>query len=141
MPTSYNRVFVHLIWGTWDRLPLVSEQITVRLYAALAAKCREHKCVPLVIGGVENHVHLLVELYSTISVADLVKELKGASSHLVTHEIAPGEFFKWQGSYGAVSVNPEELDIVVRYIRNQKQHHAENKLILAWEKVEEDQPA
>ena len=141
MPTSYNRVFVHLIWGTWDRLPLVSEQITVRLYAALAAKCREHKCVPLVIGGVENHMHLLVELYSTISVADLVKELKGASSHLVTHEIAPGEFFKWQGSYGAVSVNPEELDMVVRYIRSQKQHHVENKLILAWEKVEEDQPA
>lgn len=141
MPTSYNRVFIHLIWGTWDRLPLISEQIKTRLYAALATKCREHKCVPLAIGGVENHVHLLVELYSTISVADLVKELKGASSHLITHEIAPGEFFKWQGSYGAISVNPEELNIVERYIQNQKPHHAENKLILAWEKVEEEKAA
>jgi REP element-mobilizing transposase RayT len=138
MPTSYNRVFVHLIWGTWDRLPLISEQIERRLYAALAAKCREHKCVPLAIGGVESHVHLLVELYSTISVAELVKELKGASSHLITHEIAPGEFFKWQGSYGAISVNPDELETVERYINNQKQHHTEHKLIAGWEKVEKD---
>lgn len=140
MPTSYNQVYVHLIWGTWNRLPLISEQIEPRLYAALAVKCREHKCIPLKIGGVENHVHLLVKLYSTISVADLVKELKGMSSHLITHEISPGEFFKWQGSYGAVSVNPEELEIVERYITNQIQHHAEQKLILVWEKVDEDKP-
>ena len=140
MPTSYNQVYVHLIWGTWDRLPLISDRIEPRLYAALAVKCREHKCVPIIIGGVETHVHLLVKLYSTISVADLVKELKGASSHLITHEIEPGEFFKWQGSYGAVSVNPEEIYAVEQYIAHQKQHHAETNLILAWEGVEEDKP-
>ena len=85
----------------------------------------------------ENHVHLLVEVYSTIAVADLIKELKGSSSHLITHELAPDEFFKWQGSYGAISVNPEEISVVEDYIHNQKQHHRENKLKFEWEKVEE----
>ena len=140
MPTSYYQVFIHLIWGTWDRLPLISEQIRPRLYAALIAKCQAHQCVALAVGGVENHVHLLVKLHSTISVADLVKELKGSSSHLITHEIAPDEFFKWQGSYGAVSVNPAEIDVVERYIKNQKQHHAAQELVLTWEKVEQDKP-
>ena len=52
------------------------------------------------VGGVENHVHLLVKLHSTISVADLVKELKGSSSHLITHEIAPDEFFSGRAVMG-----------------------------------------
>ena len=141
MPISYNQVFIHLIWGTWDRLPMITETIEARLYAALADKCREHKCIPVVIGGVDNHVHLLVKVYSTIAVADLVKELKGASSHLITHEVTPGEFFKWQGSYGAISVNPAETAIVEEYIRKQKQHHREKNLRPDWEKMEEDKPA
>ena len=141
MPISYNQVFIHLIWGTWDRLPLISAGIEPRLYACLADKCREHKCIPVTIGGVENHVHLLVKVYSTIAVADLVKELKGSSSHLITHEVAPDEFFKWQGSYGAISVNPEEISVVEGYIHNQKRHHRENKLKFEWEKVEEEKPA
>jgi REP element-mobilizing transposase RayT len=141
MPISYNQVYIHLIWGTWDRLPLISPLIEPRLYAALAEKCREHKCVPLAIGGIENHVHLLVKQYSTISVADLVKELKGSSSHLITHEIIPGEFFKWQGSYGAISVNPDDISVVEAYILHQKQHHRENSLRIQWERVEEGEPA
>ena len=75
MPISYNQVFIHLIWGTWDRLPMITETIETRLYAALADKCREHKCIPVVIGGVDNHVHLLVKVYSTIAVVYPVKEL------------------------------------------------------------------
>jgi len=138
MPISYYQVYIHLIWGTWDRLPLISEQIRPRLHAALTAKCQAHQCIALAAVGVENHVHMLVKLHSTVAVADLVKELKGSSSHLITHEIAPDEFFKWQGSYGAVSVNPAEVDVVERYIRNQKQHHAAQELVLAWEKAEQD---
>lgn len=138
MPISYYQVYIHLIWGTWDRLPLITEQIRPHLHAALTAKCQSHQCIALAIGGVENHVHLLVKLHSTVAIADLVKELKGSSSHLITHEIAPNEFFKWQGSYGAVSANPAEVDVVERYIKNQKQHHAAQELVLFWEKAEQD---
>jgi putative transposase len=62
------------------------------MYAAIAEKCRELKCVPLAIGGISEHVHLLVRFYTTVAVTDLVKEVKGSSSHLVTHEINPEVF-------------------------------------------------
>ena len=138
MRASYTRLYVHLIWGTWDRLPLITPAIEPRLYAAMAEKCRQLKCIPLAIGGMEDHVHLLVRLHTTIPVATLAKEVKGASSHLVTHEIRPGEFFKWQGAYGALTLAERGVARLKAYIENQKQHHAARDLQNVWEQVEED---
>ena len=135
MRTPYTQLYLHLVWATWDRLPLITETIEARLYAAIAEKCRELKCIPLAIGGVADHVHLLVRLHTTVAVATLVKEVKGASSHLVTHVITPDEFFKWQGSYGAFTLRKDEAPVVAAYIERQKEHHAANDLIDAWEQV------
>ncbi|MBM3143380.1 MAG: IS200/IS605 family transposase [Chloroflexi bacterium] len=131
--SAHTELYIHIIWGTWDRLPLITEAIERRLYAAIAAKCRELTCIPLAIGGIEDHVHLLARLHAPISVSELVKGVKGSSSHLVTHEITPGQFFKWQGSYSAFSVSPADLPRLEVYIANQKQHHAANDLTLEWE--------
>ncbi len=137
MRSSYTRLYIHLIWSTWDRLPLITPAIELRLYAAMAEKCREHQCIPLTIGGVEDHVHLLVRLHATVPVASLVKEVKGSSSHLVTHVIRPAEFFKWQGSYGALTLAENDIPRLNMYIRNQKQHHAGTNILGIWEQVEE----
>jgi putative transposase len=129
MRAPYTQLYIHLVWATWDRLPLITDQIEDRLYAAIAEKCRQLKCVPLEIGGVADHVHVLTRLHSTIAVAELVKEIKGSSSHLVTHQILPGEFFKWQGAYGAFTLRKEDVPQVKAYIENQKQHHSEHHLL------------
>lgn len=102
MREPYTQLYLHLVWATWDRLPLITPNVEPRLYGPIIRKCRELKCVPIRIGGIENHTHLLVRLHTTIAVATLVKEVKGSSSHLMTHEIAPNDFFKWQGAYGAL---------------------------------------
>jgi REP element-mobilizing transposase RayT len=133
MRTSFTKLYVHLVWTTWDRLLLISPTIEARLYAAMVAKCIELNCEALEIGGVEDHVHLLVRFTSKITIADLVKEIKGSSSHLVTHEITPGEFFKWQGAYRAFTVGPGEVKRVRRYIRHQKAHHRDETQVLEWE--------
>ena len=133
MRAPYTQLYLHLVWATWDRLPLITETIKPRLYAAIAAKCRALKCVPLDIGGIADHVHLLVRLHTTVTVATLVKEIKGSSSHLVTHEITPGEFFKWQGAYGAFTLRKEDVPVVQAYIENQKQHHAVGSVWEEWE--------
>jgi len=86
------------------------------------------------IGGIEDHVHLLARLHTTITIAKLVKEVKGASSHLVTHEITPHDFFKWQGAYGAFTIRKSDVPQIKAYILNQKQHHAENNVLDEWEK-------
>jgi putative transposase len=93
-------------------------------------------CQLLAIDGIEDHVHILVSLPATLSVALLLRDVKGASSHLVTHEIKPGEFFKWQGAYGAFTVSKSDLDAVAGYIKNQKAHHASNRLVTEWEKCD-----
>lgn len=135
MRSPYTQLYLHIVWATWDRLPLITEAIKPRLYAAMAAKCRELKCIPLAIGGIADHVHVLVRLHTTVAIATLVKEIKGASSHLVTHEIAIGEFFKWQGSYGAFTLRKSEVPNVVAYIERQAEHHAAMDLWEEWEQT------
>jgi putative transposase len=137
MREPYTQLYLHLVWATWDRLAIISEDIKPRIYAAIAEKYRELKCVPLAIGGISDHVHLLVRLYTTVAVADLAKEVKGTSSHLVTHEITPGVFFKWQGAYGAFTIRKYEVPTVTAYIQNQERHHAENKVQPEFEQVVE----
>ena len=104
MRAPYTQLYVHIVWATWDRLPLVTPDIEERVYGAIAGKCRQFKCVPLAIGGMEEHVHVLAQFHTTTAIATLVKEMKGASSHLVTHETKKGHFFKWQGAYGAFTL-------------------------------------
>jgi len=135
MRAPFTQLYLHVVWATWDRLPLIEEDIEPRIYAAIAAKCHSLKCVPVAIGGTSDHVHLLVRLPTTVTVADLVKGVKGSSSHLVTHEIAPGEFFKWQGAYGAFTLRKDDVPILEAYVRNQKTHHAEGTVRDEWEQV------
>ncbi len=129
MYNNLTQLYLHLVWATWDRLPFITPQVESPLYAAIAAKCSELKCMPLAIGGMPDHVHVLLCFPATITVAVIAKNLKGASSHLMTHALAPELEFKWQGSYGAFTVSKSGVDRVIAYIRGQKTHHAEQRLI------------
>jgi putative transposase len=134
MRQSLVAIYLHLIWATWDRLPLLDEAIERPVHRSIQAKA-ESLGVPLLkIGGVEDHVHLLVELPATLAVADLVKGLKGASTHLVNSELAPGGSFKWQGAYAAFSVGHRQLDQVRDYIARQREHHASDAPAIHWER-------
>ncbi len=133
MRAPYTQLYLHAVWATWDRLPLVTDAIRPRLYAAIGEKCRELKCVPVAIGGTEDHVHLLVRLHTTVSVATLIQEVKGSSSQLVNHEIMAAAPFKWQGAYGAFTVWKGNVPTVTAYIERQQQHHATGDLRTEWE--------
>lgn len=135
MREPYTQLYIHLVWATWDRLPFITPEIEPRLYAAIAEKCRDLKCLPLEIGGIADHAHVLVRFHTTVPIATLVKEIKGSSSHLVTHVIQPGGSFKWQGAYGAFTIRKSEVPTVKAYIQNQKKHHAENSLVAELEEV------
>ncbi len=126
-------MYLHCVWATWDRLPLITPNIQKVVYAAIIKQCEQLKCTVIAIGGIEDHVHLLTGFPSTLTVSNLIKKIKGSSSHLITHEIKPDEFFKWQGSYGAFTVSHEMLDKVANYIRNQEIHHRQKSIIPTWE--------
>src|SRR5487761_2235673 len=127
-------VYLHVAWSTWDRLPLLVGDVELRVHRAIVAKCAELGAEVIAIGGIEDHVHLLIKMPATIAIAQLIGQVKGASSHLVTHDIFRGTgFFKWQGAYGAVSVSPRYLGEVSAYIAGQKAHHLARSLIPEWE--------
>jgi putative transposase len=132
---SLVAVYVHLVWATWDRLPLLDGAIERDVHRAIQAKVRDLGGEPLAVGGVEDHIHALVQLPATVSVAELAQGLKGASAHLVTHQLQPDEFFRWQGTYAAFSVSPRQLAKTKDYIARQREHHAIGGPAVRWEKA------
>jgi REP element-mobilizing transposase RayT len=120
----YLKLYVHLVWSTWDRLPLITPELAGPIYRCFLSECSGQGVEMLAAGGMPDHVHVLVKIPSTVTIAVLVKQLKGVSSHLVSHVLAPGSYFRWQGSYAAFSVSRWDVAKIRGYIRRQKQHHA-----------------
>jgi len=121
-----NWVYLHLVWATYDRQPLLTPEIRALVYRQITVKGEENRCPVQAIGGIEDHVHVVVRFATTVTIAKLVKDMKGSSSHLVNHEAqASGRepFFKWQGTYGVFPVGPDGLPRVVRYVERQEEHH------------------
>ena len=127
MRDAFIQIYLHFVWETWDRLPLITDQENL-IYKAILEKCKTLGVTAIAIGGMPDHVHLLVRFPSTISVADFVKEVKGSTSHLVTHRINSEEFFKWQGAYAAFSMSEKDVPSIKSYIQHQKEHHNGDQL-------------
>ncbi|MBD2677731.1 MULTISPECIES: IS200/IS605 family transposase [Nostoc] len=133
MRANFTQLYLHYVWATWDRLPLITPDIQKLVYAVIIKECEQLKCTVIAVGGIEDHIHLLTGFPTTISVSEVIKQIKGSSSHFINHEIKPADFFKWQGSYGAFTVSHDAIDNVAHYIRNQAIHHQQKSIISAWE--------
>ena len=107
---------------------MILPAIERNVHRNIESEARDAKCTVLALNGTMDHVHSLLSLATTISLADLVKQLKGVSSHFVNETLKPDFHFKWQGSYGAFSVSEADLPRVIDYIKRQKEHHRVNAL-------------
>ena len=128
MRAPWTQLYLHLVWSTWDRQPVLVPRLRERVYECIQAECVRHRVDVIAIGGIEDHVHLLLRVPATISPADLVKQVKGASSHMVNHDIRPPFYFKWQGAYGAFSLSKRHVLVIREYVLRQQQHHREQTL-------------
>ena len=128
-------VYIHAAWATWERLPLLTDTIERVVDRAIAAECAKLKAETIAVGGVADHVHLLVRLPTAVSIAQLVKQVKGSTAHLVSHQLTPDAFFRWQPGYGVVSVSPRHLSQVANYVARQKEHHAAGSFLTTLEDV------
>ncbi len=124
MSSTHLSLHVHLVFSTKERRPWIADAWRDRLHAYMGGAARAIGATPLAIGGTVDHVHLLVGLRATHRMADLLRELKGASSRWV-HETIGVAGFSWQDGYGAFSVSAEHLEEVRRYIGAQEAHHRE----------------
>ena len=128
------RMLTHLVWATEKRMPLIMEEIERDVYRYIQQICKKRGCEVLAIGGMPDHLHLLVNLSNTMSLADLMRHVKGSSSRFITETLKQGGWFGWQEHYAAFAVSPQDKDVVTAYIQNQKRRHAEGKL---WDSLEE----
>ncbi|MEQ8209716.1 MAG: IS200/IS605 family transposase [Lacipirellulaceae bacterium] len=126
MPQSLANVAIHLVFSTKDRQPfLADEQLRDAMHRQLGGASKTLSCSPMIVGGVEDHVHLLARLDRTITIAEWVKELKRVTSLWIKENYPQQAGFQWQSGYGAFSVSQSETPRVKRYIENQEEHHRE----------------
>jgi putative transposase len=123
MAQSLSSILIHLIFSTKNREPFIKPAIETELHPYLASIFRDYKSPSLIIDGTTNHIHALFTLSRTISVADLVEELKSSSSKWIKSRGSEFMNLYWQRGYGAFSIGQSNVATVKRYIRNQKQHH------------------
>jgi len=123
MPQSLSLVIVHVIFSTKDRRPLLDTNTRPNLHAYLATVARNAGCECYRAGGVADHVHLAIRLSRTLTIADLVENLKTSSSKWLKAQSPMLKTFSWQRGYACFSVGPTDLDPLCAYIEKQEKHH------------------
>ena len=123
MANSYVSCHMHLIFSTKRREKMIAPEMRPRLWAYLGGIARENSMKAVAVGGVDDHVHLLLSLPSTVSVAKAAQLIKGGSSLWVHQTFPQLRDFAWQEGYGAFAVSVSQIDRTVAYINNQEVHH------------------
>ncbi len=123
MGQSLVKNYIHIIFSTKHRVPLIYHPFENELHGYIGGICKELECNPIKIGGYTDHIHILCMLSKKIALMKLLEEVKSHSSRWMKTKDTALKNFYWQNGYGAFSVNPSEIDKVIAYIENQKKHH------------------
>jgi REP element-mobilizing transposase RayT len=123
MPQSLSYVLLHVIFSTKERQLFLKPEIRPAVHGYLATVARNLGCEAYRVGGVSDHVHLAIRLSRTITIADLVKELKTSSSQSIKAQWPVLANFSWQRGYGVFSVAPRDKNPLCKYIDDQETHH------------------
>jgi|SRR5215472_1523104 len=129
MSHTYTKNHVHIIFSTRDREKLISKEFQPKLWRYTAGICRNVNIVALAIGGIEDHLHALIELPPTMAVSKAVNLLKSNSSRSMTQH---GTRFAWQEGFGAFSVSASNVPAVRRYVLNQETRHKKMPFEQEW---------
>jgi putative transposase len=123
MPHSYTKTLVHCVFSTKDRRQLITADLQDRLHAYLGGIAKTHAMTALAVGGIADHVHLLLSLPATVAVAKAVQLIKGGSSKWVHDTFPLYSEFAWQEGYGAFSIGVAQVERTKQYILEQAEHH------------------
>lgn len=123
MGQSLVKNYLHIIFSTRNREPVIDSSIESELHQYLGGICKGLDCQPLKIGGTCDHIHILCLLSKNITLAAFMKDIKSNSSKWIKTKGNQYKNFFWQNGYGAFSINPAQTDVVISYIANQHEHH------------------
>jgi putative transposase len=121
MRNTYYEIYVHIVWSVKNREQMINETIEKTIYPIIESKVEIHKAKIIAKGNTMDHIHLLLSISPVTNIAVLVKEIKGTTSYFTNHKTR--ENLYWQDGYGVLSVSKSGLEVVKRYVENQKDHH------------------
>jgi len=140
MRRSKIKNFAHLVWAVKHREKRLTPELERQVHRCITDLAEGMGCVVKAIGGMEDHVHVLLWMPATLAPADVIKKIKGVSSAMVNDLQNHEHYFRWQEHYALYSVSIWNVPKVTAYILNQKQRHADNTVIAMLEEVDEDAP-
>lgn len=123
MPQSLAKVYLHVIYSTKNREPLLLDDWRDECFQVIGGAANTVGCPPMIVGGMADHIHILFQLGRTITMADAIGKIKSISSAWVNQSRRSAEPFHWQNGYAAFSVSQSNVRAVREYIRNQPEHH------------------
>lgn len=124
MSHSFSKIWIHAVWSTKQRQPFIDSEIESRIHKIIMDEFRQLDCSVGIINGMPDHVHCLFLMNPSMSIASVLKQVKGSSSHFINQSDWVGGKFSWQVGYFAFSVSESLYMKVFRYIKNQKIHHS-----------------
>ena len=130
------RLYYHIVWGTKERENLILPEQEKQLYNYIIGKSDEFGCIIHAVNGIADHIHLIVSIPPNMAISEYVRKIKGSSSNYL-NKIGSNRF-AWQNGYGIFSVGVKNLEIAIRYVRNQKEHHRQNTIIKGLEMFKDD---
>jgi REP element-mobilizing transposase RayT len=123
MSHTYTSTLIHCVFSTKERHKTMTPEIKERLWAYMGGIARENKIKALAMGGIDDHVHLLLSLPATMPVSKAIQLIKGGSSKWVHETFVNRKRFAWQEGYGAFSIGISQVDETISYIQSQPVHH------------------
>jgi putative transposase len=123
MPQSLVKILIHAVFSTKNRENLNTPEIEPDLFGYLSGIVENNKSKLILAGGTSNHTHLLISLGKTLSVSELIGDIKRDSSVWIKKQDLQFSDFHWQEGYGAFSIGQSQVENVMKYIGNQKEHH------------------
>ncbi len=138
MSHCHKEIYLHLVWTTQGRDPLLKPEVEHRIHRCIQAEAERLGAVVLAIGGLPDHVHLVVQAPAHRSASEIAKQVKGISSRFAAVQLVGSgllPYFSWQEGYSVFSLSRDHLDTVIPYMQHQKQRHAEQTLWPMWEET------
>ena len=123
MSHSYVSNHLHCVFSTKNRIDMITPEIKMRLFLYLTSIAQENNIILLVSNGTANHIHLLLSLPSTLTLAKGIQLLKGNSSKWINETFSLSHRFSWQAGYGGFGVNISLIPVTIQYIKKQEEHH------------------
>jgi putative transposase len=120
---TYKQIYYQIVFGTKNRNPTIASAYERELFQYIHGVIKNKHCKLYRINGMEDHIHIMSDLHPTICLSDYVKDIKVASNTWMKDNGKFPAFEGWQGGYGAFTYSIKERDIIINYIKNQKEHH------------------